>query len=116
MGSVPSIRLLLRRADTNGAFRKRLRRIQEADTALDSKTSTEGRLAALREIGRLARLVNVAQLVRASVCGTEGRGFDPRHSPHASVDRAPVAQLDRASAFEVEGWRFEPVQARSVPR
>lgn len=26
-------------------------------------------------------MVIVAQLVRASVCGTEGRGFDPRHSP-----------------------------------
>ena len=27
-------------------------------------------------------MAGVAQLVRASVCGSEGRGFDPRHSPH----------------------------------
>ena len=26
-------------------------------------------------------MVAVAQLVRASVCGTEGRGFEPRQSP-----------------------------------
>ncbi len=26
----------------------------------------------------------VAQLVRASVCGTEGRGFEPHHSPFFS--------------------------------
>lgn len=26
-------------------------------------------------------MVIVAQLVRASVCGTEGRGFEPRPSP-----------------------------------
>ena len=27
-------------------------------------------------------MVGVAQLVRASGCGPEGRGFDPHHSPH----------------------------------
>ncbi len=26
-------------------------------------------------------MANVAQLVRASVCGTEGRGFKSHHSP-----------------------------------
>ena len=26
-------------------------------------------------------MVDVAQLVRASVCGTEGRGFEPHHLP-----------------------------------
>ena len=26
-------------------------------------------------------MVVVAQLVRASVCGTEGRGFEPHHPP-----------------------------------
>ena len=26
--------------------------------------------------------------------------------------KAPVAQLDRVSVFETEGWRFEPVRAR----
>ena len=27
-------------------------------------------------------MVIVAQLVRASACGAEGRGFESRHSPH----------------------------------
>ena len=27
-------------------------------------------------------MVGVAQLVRAPDCGSGGRGFDPRHSPH----------------------------------
>ena len=27
-------------------------------------------------------MAGVAQLVRASVCGSEGRAFDSRHSPH----------------------------------
>jgi hypothetical protein len=27
------------------------------------------------------KTVDVAQLVRASVCGTEGRGFEPHHLP-----------------------------------
>lgn len=29
-------------------------------------------------------MAGVAQLVRASGCGSEGRGFDSRHSPHIS--------------------------------
>lgn len=31
-------------------------------------------------------MVGVAQLVRASACGAEGRGFDSRHSPHVGED------------------------------
>ena len=31
-------------------------------------------------------MVDVAQLVRASVCGTEGRGFEPHHLPEARLD------------------------------
>ncbi len=27
-------------------------------------------------------MASVAQLVRVPVCGTGGRGFEPRHSPH----------------------------------
>ncbi len=27
-------------------------------------------------------VVDVAQLVRASGCGSEGRGFEPHHPPH----------------------------------
>src|ERR1700722_11154325 len=30
----------------------------------------------------------------------------------AGAFHAPVAQLDRVSVFETEGWRFEPVRAR----
>ena len=30
-------------------------------------------------------MVNVAQLVRASVCGTEGCGFKSHHSPHQPI-------------------------------
>ena len=30
-------------------------------------------------------MANVAQLVRASGCGSEGRGFDPLHSPHEII-------------------------------
>ena len=29
------------------------------------------------------QMVVVAQLVRASVCGTEGRGFEPHHPPQS---------------------------------
>ena len=28
------------------------------------------------------KMVSIAQLVRASDCGSEGRGFDPHTSPH----------------------------------
>ena len=30
-------------------------------------------------------MANVAHLVRASVCGTEGSGFDAHHSPQEKV-------------------------------
>ena len=56
-------------------------------------------------------MANVAQLVRASGCGSEGRGFDPHHSPHiiwsmltlcgvcdTIIRYGPVAQLVRAPA------------------
>ena len=32
----------------------------------------------------------------------------------ATAPQAPVAQLDRVSVFETEGWRFEPVRARQL--
>ena len=31
-----------------------------------------------------SKTVDVAQLVRASVCGTEGRGFEPHHLPETN--------------------------------
>ena len=52
-------------------------------------------------------MVGVAQLARASDCGSGCRGFDSRHSPQP----APVAQLDRAADFESEGRPFESGQA-----
>ena len=30
-------------------------------------------------------MVVVAQLVRAPDCGSEGRGFEPLHSPHGNI-------------------------------
>ncbi len=36
-------------------------------------------------------MVDVAQLVRASVCGTEGRGFESRLPPHPSLYELRVA-------------------------
>ncbi len=40
------------------------------------------------------KTVDVAQLVRASVCGTEGRGFEPHHLP-----KAPFRKLRGAFYF-----------------
>jgi|CZCA01.1.fsa_nt_gi hypothetical protein len=85
----------------------------------------------------LSNVVDVAQLARASDCGSEGRGFKSHHPPHqfdcealgypgsialhalwvmlyfvAGMKRAPVAQLDRAMDFESIGRRFEPCRAR----
>lgn len=73
--------------------------------------------------------VGVAQSVRASGCGPEGRGFDSHHSPCSGVlaahrDKqddagvysgvvlyAPVAQPDRVAGFEPVGWGFESLRA-----
>ena len=40
----------------------------------------------LRPVQRnfISNMVAVAQLVRASDCGSEGRGFEPHHPPKAS--------------------------------
>jgi hypothetical protein len=38
-------------------------------------------------------MVGVAQLVRASGCGPEGRGFESHRSPHYLIRRGPLAQL-----------------------
>ena len=52
-------------------------------------------------------VVSVAQLVRASGCGSEGRGFEPHHSPHFKINEAFIAQLDRATDFGSVGYRFD---------
>jgi hypothetical protein len=38
-----------------------------------------------REPEMNADVANVAHLVRASGCGSEGSGFDPHHSPHEMI-------------------------------
>jgi hypothetical protein len=48
----------------------------ESSKLEDGGSSPSGRMI------QYVLVVTVAQLVRASVCGTEGRGFDPRQSPH----------------------------------
>ena len=47
-------------------------------------------------------VADVAQLVRASGCGSEGRGFDSHHSPHTIVllqfykpRQRPVCKIER---------------------
>ena len=64
-------------------------------------------------------MANVAQLVRAPDCGSGCRGFKSRLSPINSIfssinfiNKASVAQLDRASDFGSDGWRFESSQTR----
>ena len=76
-------------------------------------------------------MVGLAQLVRVSGCGSEGRGFEPRIPPHEKswklIDQkalkvifdmstfetvyALVAQLDRVSDFGSDGCRFESYRA-----
>ena len=55
-------------------------------------------------------MVGVAQLGRALDCGSSGRGFKSRRSPHFFY-HAPVAQLDRVPDFESVGRRFESCRA-----
>lgn len=62
-------------------------------------------------------MVGVAQSVRASGCGSEGRGFDPHRPPHC-LERfyALVAQLDRATDFGSVGCRFDSFRAHHLNR
>ena len=62
------------------------------------------------------RMVAVAQLVRASVCGTEGRGFESRQPPHLQpkmVLRIWGADLESKSpnGMRTRGWFVEPAVA-----
>lgn len=49
-------------------------------------------------LSRSRRLVGVAQLVRASDCDSECRGFESRHSPHFSF-LTPIA-AQKGTAYE----------------
>ena len=71
-------------------------------------------------IFKIKIMVRLAQLVRALVCGTGGREFEPRISPHKLKYKnfkkiinfvAFVAQLDRVSDFGSDGYRFESYRA-----
>src|ERR1700734_669310 len=42
-------------------------------------------------------------------------GFKPASLRARRPWLAPVAQLDRVSVFETEGWRFDPFRARQIP-
>lgn len=71
-------------------------------------------------------MVELAQLVRALVCGAGGHGFEPRIPPHfvyfetlltfdvLEGDCAFVAQLDRVTDFGSVGYRFEPYRAHHI--
>jgi len=69
----------------------------------------------------LTATVGVAQSVRASGCGPEGRGFDSPRSPHSVLTtraRPPVhsAPHDRASSSTAEQWTLNPLVLGSNPR
>ena len=54
----------------------------------DAVRTLAGRLLVWKSPGILfARTVELAQLVRASDCGSEGRGFEPRIPPFSFSDR-----------------------------
>lgn len=44
-------------------------------------------------------MANVAHLVRASGCGSEGRGFDPLHSPQVKSRSDTYVSIDRVFIF-----------------
>jgi hypothetical protein len=48
-------------------------------------------------------MVDVAQLVRASVCGTEGRGFESHHLPFKIIP--PRAGFSFLGHLTTERWR-----------
>lgn len=50
-------------------------------------------------------MVSVAQLVRASGCGPEGRGFEPHQIPHKILILEPYARSAVAGVFAV--WILE---------
>ena len=53
-------------------------------------------------------MANVAHLVRASGCGSEGSGFDPRHSPQNKIRSLDLilfwgdAKIEPAGGFSIE--------------
>jgi hypothetical protein len=46
---------------------------------------------------------DVAQLVRAPVCGTGGRGFNSHHSPHVATNIDPARNFGKLIAKNLAG-------------
>ena len=62
----------------------------------------------------------VAQLVRASVCGTEGRGFEPHPGPFFLRSKAVQLRVERLFLFWIgsEGgpqYFFKKIQKKASP-
>ncbi|MEY2799775.1 MAG: hypothetical protein RI934_763 [Bacteroidota bacterium] len=51
-------------------------------------------------------MVVVAQLVRASVCGTEGRGFEPHHPPKKKLSEYS-GSFFYCNTFSIINYEFE---------
>ena len=56
-------------------------------------------------------MVDVAQLVRAPVCGTGGRGFKSRHPPHIIKFQFVVLSLPLQSSLAVYAKIFTRIDA-----
>lgn len=62
---------------------RRITRIQQSEkTNTKQVTKLNNARYTVQAVIKRFDMVGLAQLVRASGCGPEGRGFDPHHSPH----------------------------------
>ena len=63
-------------------------------------------------------MATVAQLVRALVCGTGGRGFETHQSPHTLMCLAepPLTLEDLASEFGVSRERIRQIEVRAFEK
>ena len=52
-------------------------------------------------------MVGIVQLVRASVCGTECRGFESHYPPHFNFNIQGYSQVGKAPDFDSGMRRFE---------
>ena len=64
-------------------------------------------------------MVGIVQLVRASVCGTECRGFESHYPPHFNFNIQGYSQVGKAPDFDSGMRRFEscyPCQGHQLSR
>ena len=59
-------------------------------------------------------MVDVAQLVRASDCGSEGRGFEPHYPPHQQENPCQSTRVFLLLGRPLGGW--SPTGHGVVPR